>query len=167
VLIVLGGLPGTGKTSIARELARRLAAMHVRIDTIEQTLKQTGAVPGPTDDHGYRVAYAIAEDNLKLGLTVIADSVNPVAVTRDAWRAVAERAGVTAFEVEIVCSDAGKHRRRVETRFPDIAGHERSSWEDVLARDYERWDQADLVIDTAGTDLNDVVTRLVSQLPGD
>ncbi len=141
--------------------------MHVRIDTIEQTLKQTGAVPGPMDDHGYRVAYAIAEDNLKLGLTVIADSVNPAAVTRDAWRAVAERAGVAFVEVEVVCSDADEHRRRVETRVADILGLELPTWDDVLARDYETWRQADLVIDTAGTDLNDVVTRLVSQLPGD
>ena len=141
--------------------------MHLRIDTIEQTLKATGGVPGPMDDKGYRIAYAIAEDNLKLGLTVIADSVNPAAITRDAWRVVAERAGVTAVEVEVVCSDADEHRRRVETRVADIAGHKQPSWDDVLARDYETWGQADLVIDTAGTDVDDVVTRLVSQLPGD
>lgn len=141
--------------------------MHLRIDTIEQTLKQTGAVPGPMDDKGYRIAYAIAEDNLKIGLTVIADSVNPAAITRDAWRMVAERAAVTAVEVEVVCSDGDEHRRRVETRVADIAGLELPAWDDVLARDYETWGQADLVIDTAGTDLDDVVTRLVSQLPGD
>jgi len=39
VLIVFGGLPGTGKTAIARELSRRLGASYVRIDTIEQSLR--------------------------------------------------------------------------------------------------------------------------------
>ena len=33
MLIILSGLPGVGKTTIARELARRLDAVHVRIDT--------------------------------------------------------------------------------------------------------------------------------------
>lgn len=165
MLIVLGGLPGTGKTSIAREMARRLSAVHLRIDTIEQALRSTGAVPGAMDDKGYRVAYAIAEDNLRLGQTVIADSVNPVAITRDAWRAVAERAGVVAVEVEVVCSDADEHRRRIETRVTDIPDLKLPSWDDVLARDYEPWTRTHLVVDTAATDLSKVVENLVSRFP--
>ncbi len=39
MLIALGGLPGTGKTTIARELARQLGAVHLRIDSIEQALR--------------------------------------------------------------------------------------------------------------------------------
>jgi predicted kinase len=74
------------------------------------------------DDKSYRVAYALAEDNLKAGLTVIADSVNPDAMTRDAWRAVARRANVRAIDIEIVCSDVEEHRRRVESRTSDIQG---------------------------------------------
>jgi predicted kinase len=38
MLLILGGLPGTGKTTIARELARKLGVVHVRIDSIEQAL---------------------------------------------------------------------------------------------------------------------------------
>ncbi|WP_119024667.1 MULTISPECIES: AAA family ATPase [Burkholderiaceae] len=38
MLIALGGLPGTGKTSIARKLSRELCAVHLRIDSIEQAL---------------------------------------------------------------------------------------------------------------------------------
>ena len=37
MLVILGGLPATGKTAIARELARQLGAVHVRIDTIERS----------------------------------------------------------------------------------------------------------------------------------
>ena len=43
---------------------------------------------------GTASAYAVAEDNLRLGPDVIGDSVNPLPVTREAWRGVAERAGV-------------------------------------------------------------------------
>ena len=94
VLIILSGLPGVGQTSIARELARQTGAAHIRIDSIEQAVRASGLVAGSLDDVGYRVGYAVAEDNLRLGGTVIADSVNPLPITRAAWREVAERAGV-------------------------------------------------------------------------
>ena len=67
------------------------------------------------------VAYAIAEDNLRLGRTVIADSVNPVEVTRAAWRDVAQRACKRCIEIEIVCSDQAEHRRRVESRIAEAS----------------------------------------------
>jgi predicted kinase len=36
------------------------------------------------DDAGYRVAHVVAEDNLRMGRTVVADGVNPVQISRDA-----------------------------------------------------------------------------------
>jgi predicted kinase len=87
MLIILSGLPGSGKSSIGRELAREIRAVFLRIDSIEGALVCVA-------DEGYRVAYSVAEDNLRLRMTVIADAVNPIAITRAAWRAVAERAGV-------------------------------------------------------------------------
>jgi predicted kinase len=150
MLIVIGGLPSVGKTTIARELARQIAAVHIRIDSIEQAIRDSGLLRQSMDDAGYRVGYAVAEDNLRLGRTVIADSVNPLAVTRDAWLAVANRAGVSAIEIEIRCTDAAEHRRRVETRVSDIAGLHLPAWQEIITRDYERWNRERLVIDTAG-----------------
>ena len=37
-LLIFGGLPGTGKSTIARLLAARLGAVWLRIDSIEQAL---------------------------------------------------------------------------------------------------------------------------------
>jgi predicted kinase len=108
------GLPGAGKTTVARELARQTAAAHIRIDSIEQAIRDSGVLRQPINEAGYRVGYAVAEDNLRVGRTVIVDSVNPLAVTRDAWLAVANRAHVSAMEIEITCSDATEPSHRVE-----------------------------------------------------
>ena len=82
MLIVLSGLPGVGKTTIARELACSLAAVYPRIDSIEQALRQAGLA---VEAEGYAVAHAVAADNLRAGQTVVADCVNPWPLTRDEW----------------------------------------------------------------------------------
>jgi predicted kinase len=160
LLIIFSGLPGVGKTAIARELAAEIGGVHVRIDSIEDAIRASGALAGPMTDVGYRVAYAIAEDNLRLGRTVIADSVNPLTLTRNAWVDVARRAHAQAFEVEIRCSDSEEHRSRVETRVRDFPGSWQVKWEDVLSREYEPWDHEHPVIDTAGRTIEDCVLEL-------
>jgi predicted kinase len=159
MLVVMSGLPGVGKTTIARALAQATGAVHVRIDSIEQALRNAG---WDVEGEGYRVAYAIAEDNLRLGRIVVADCVNPWPLTRDEWRAVATRAGVRSVEVEIVCSDVEEHRRRVESRRADIDGHRPPSWTEVVARDYRPWTSERVVIDTALLDVDQSVARIRS-----
>ena len=93
MLIILGGLPGSGKTTIARELARQIGAVHVRIDSIEQAIRDSGALNQAVNDAGYRVGYAVAEDNLGIGRTVIADSESPCGYARCVGRSRKPRAG--------------------------------------------------------------------------
>jgi len=94
MLIVFSGLPGTGKTTIARELARRTGAVYLRIDVIEQAIRDADVLAGDVAASGYSVANALALSNLQLGNTVVADCVNPVRESRDAWKAVATMAEV-------------------------------------------------------------------------
>jgi len=150
MLIIFAGLPGTGKTTIAQELARQIGAVHVRIDTVEQALRDSGLLSQPINDAGYRVAYAVAEDNLRIGRTVVADSVNPIELTRDAWVAVANAVRVPFIEVEVRCLDSEEHRRRVQERVIDIPGLKPPTWEEVVSRKYHPWNREHLVVDTAG-----------------
>ena len=156
LLIVFGGLPGTGKTTIARELTRRLAATYLRIDAIEQSLREAGLAVGAT---GYVIANALAAQNLMLGRIVVADCVNPVAASRNGWRETANRCAARLIEIELICSDAAVHRRRVESRLADISGHRQPTWDEIAKHDYEPWDREHLVLDTAA----DAVDRLADR----
>jgi predicted kinase len=155
VLISLGGLPGVGKTTIARELAQQIGAVHLSIDTIEQAIR---ASIGAEDDC-YRAAYGaaleLARDNLRLGRTVVTDCVNPIAIVRDAWRDMARSEGIALIEVEIVCSDAAELHRRCNTR---VVGRT-PRWQ-LVARAYEPWSRDHVVIDTATRDVAGCIATL-------
>jgi predicted kinase len=163
-LVAFAGLPGTGKTTIARELARRIGAVYLRIDTIEQALRSSRPFAGEIEDAGYRAAIALAEDNLAQGLSVVTDAVNPLTITRDAFAAAAHNTGATLLEVEIICSDKTEHRRRVETRSADIPGHKLPTWTEVVTREYEPWNREHAVIDTARHGTDDAVVLIQNSL---
>jgi predicted kinase len=166
MLIIFGGLPGAGKTTIAWALARQLGAVYLRVDSIEQAIRDSGLVSRSLNDAGYRVGYAVAEDNLRLGRTVIADSVNPLQLTRDAWIGVATRAQVSAIEIEVTCSDPEQHQRRVETRVSDIGGLGLPSWQEVVSREYEPWERPHILIDTTSHSVAENVKRVREALRG-
>jgi predicted kinase len=163
MLIIFGGAPGSGKTTLARLLARRLAAVYLRIDTMDHPIMQVYGED--IEDLSYKVAYGLAADNLALGHTVIADCVNDVNITRNAWRDVGLRAGVPTVELEIVCSDTAEHRRRVETRVTDIPGFVLPAWEKVCNRWTEPWPREHVIVDTAGRAAEDCVAELTAALP--
>src|SRR5262249_2476317 len=135
---------------LSLELAREIDAVYVRIDSIEQALRDSGLITGSWEDFGYRIGYAVASDNLRIGRSVVADSVNPLFVTRSAWSGVASQVGAVAINVEVKCSDATEHRRRVETRAAEVVGLKLPNWEEVTGREYDTWADEHIVIDTAG-----------------
>lgn len=164
MLIVFSGLPGTGKTTIAHELARQTGAVYLRIDTIEQAIRDAGVLAGEVGPSGYLVANGLACSNLGLGRMVIVDCVNPVAESREGWRDVAARSGVTLVNIQVICSDLHEHRRRVETRTGDIPGLAPPTWQSVLDHDYQAWDSAPFTLDTALVSAPQAVAMITERL---
>ncbi|WOE82119.1 AAA family ATPase [Pseudomonas protegens] len=163
MLIVFSGLPGSGKTTIARTLAPHLGATYLRIDSIEQGLRDAGLAE--VGKAGYQIALQLAEANLALGNPVLADCVNPVAESRQAWSDLAQRLDVPLLDVEVICSDLREHRRRVETRQVDVPGLQVPSWQSVLDHDYEVWAAAPLRLDSASLSPQQAVALILARLP--
>jgi predicted kinase len=115
---------------------------------------------------GYVVAERIAADQLVGGRDVVADAVNGVGAARAGWVALAERTAAELRFVEVRCSDAAEHRRRVEERKPEMPGQGVPTWEQVQRRRFEPWPPelpGRLVIDNIGAPEGHVA-RIVTEL---
>ena len=165
VLVTVGGLPATGKTTISRALAVEMRAAYVRVDSIETAIAQAEGSFEPANRYdlppGYAVGYVVAADQLRNGLDVVAESVNPLRVSRDAWRESGLTAGARVVEVEVVCSDVGEHRRRAVERVLDIDGLTKPTWDQIVNREYELWERDRVVVDTAVLDVLESVELIL------
>jgi predicted kinase len=164
ILFIFSGLPGVGKTTLARQLAQATGAVFLRIDTIEQGLREICGLS--VGGEGYRLSYRIASDNLQQGHNVIADCCNPVTLTRNEWNAVAQANTALCINIEVICSNQDEHRRRVENRVSDITGFRLPSWPEVLQREYHAWHQNVIRIDTAGTSPDECLATLLAKIGG-
>jgi len=161
-LFIFSGLPGSGKTTLSQRLAQHSHAVHLRIDTIEQALRDLCNVN--VEGEGYRMAYRIAADNLRLGLDVIADSCNTTALTRRQWEHVATSNEAGFVNIEVQCSDTEEHRRRIESRTSTVEGLKLPDWQAVIDREYHDWSVDRVVVDTAKQSISDCFTALENKL---
>src|SRR5258708_38210029 len=90
-LIVLAGLPCSGKSTLAEGLSRSLSVPIFSIDPIEAAMWRGGLAKAQTGIAAYDVAIGLADEHLRLGHSVIVDAVNPVEAPRAAWRNVAKK----------------------------------------------------------------------------
>lgn len=148
ILFIFSGLPATGKSALAKLIAGEYHAACLRIDTIEQALRDLCRVE--VQGEGYRLSYRIAGDNLLLGLNVVADSCNPVNLTRREWEDVAAKNGSMFINIEVLCSNREEHKKRVETRTSEVKGLRLPTWKEIENREYHAWTTERIVIDTAG-----------------
>jgi predicted kinase len=150
-LIVLSGLPGSGKSMLAEGVSRALSIPLFSIDPIEAAMWRGGLSKDQTGIAAYEVAIALADEQLRLGHCVIVDAVNPIEAPRAAWRSLAAKYRAGLKIIECICADETIHRARIEARRRNIPGMPEITWARVLERraEYEPWTDARLTLDTS------------------
>lgn len=162
VLYIFSGLPASGKSTLAKLLAVRTGAMYVRIDTVEQGLRDLCRFN--VEGEGYRLSYRIIKDNLELGISCISDSCNPIELTRHEWQQVAESTGAKFVNIEVSCSDRNEHEYRVNTRRSEVPNLKLPDWQSVQNRHYETWKTDVVKIDTADQQIEISFAELIEKL---
>lgn len=162
ILYIFSGLPASGKSTLSQMAARQLTAVYLRIDTIEQGLRELCSID--VQGEGYRLGYRIASDNLCAGLSVVADSCNPIELTRREWEQVARDARADYVNIEVVCSDAREHRLRAEARSAEVSGLKLPTWNEIENREYHDWTVERVIIDTAGRSRMECANELLAKL---
>lgn len=150
MLILLRGKPGTGKSTVADGLGRKLGAAVIDKDDIKDVLDSRYR-----DEYigglCYEVMLKIAERCLTQGLHVICDSPLTFADLHACAREMAARHGTSVRTVRLVCSDEAEWRRRIEAR-QGMPEHRVTEFTHTSLRKEEQYvDPDELVVDTAGS----------------
>jgi predicted kinase len=151
MLVVMTGLPGTGKSAIADAVARALPAPVFSVDPLEAALLRSGINRKQSSGiAAYELAADLARSQLRLGQSAVVDAVNAWESLRHWYLGLAEPFGAPAVLIETICSDPRLHRQLLETRDRGIEGWiYEPTWQDVELRmlEYEPSDIERLVLD--------------------
>lgn len=142
MLLVMAGLPGSGKSTVAEAVGAELGLPVVSVDPLESAILSAGiAADQPTGLAAYLVAETIADAVLSSpGGGVIVDAVNAVEPAREQWVKLAARhAGRTIRFVEVICSDPEVHRARLEARGRQLAHLAEPTWH-AVEQSLDEWE---------------------------
>lgn len=170
VAILVAGVPGAGKSTLAEGLARELRA------AVFSTDWQLGALTPfrvLTDENLIPLAEmmmvgALARQ-LQLGLDVVLDAPGHEVEVRARYQRVAESLGARFVGVECVCSEPDVHRSRVEGRDRGIPGWRPTvPWEHVQRMQglWEAWPEPHLVMDSAKQDAETSLKQVLDAVAG-
>jgi predicted kinase len=133
-LVVIMGLPGAGKSHVARMLAARLGAAHVASDELRSRLFIAATYAEEENRAVFAVAGALLDALLAAGHRVVLDATNLRARNRERAMSIARQRGVPVVFVYVNASDADV-RARLAARRTARAGDDHS---DADERIYER-----------------------------
>lgn len=163
VLILVTGLPGTGKSFLARKIVERLPAVIVESDHIRKILFQKPTYSGEESSLVHRVAHTAMERLLKAGYRVIYDATNLVEWHRKPIYWMAHRTGAKLLIVQTVAPEE-LVRARLDNRLRhrQVDDLSDANWS-IYLRLTKRVDaitRPHLVVDTQG-DLDRAIRKIV------
>ncbi len=148
-LILFAGLPGSGKTTLARMVARQLKLPLFSKDRVQRVLRDHHLAAENTGD-GYYIILDQADEQLSLGNSVILDATFPLDHFRTVASEIAFRHSAQFCALYFICSDDAIWQERMENRVHYIPGWRPVGWHDVLRmrQYYQPWGDNALVVDS-------------------
>ncbi len=148
-LVLFAGMPGSGKTTLARMFARHLCVPILAKDRVQRVLRDRKLAPDNTGD-GYYVILDQADEQLALGVSVVLDAVFPIDHFRQVASDIAIKHQANFSAVYCYCSDDKIWRERMEQRVQYVPDWKMATWADVVRvrSYYVPWGDNALMIDS-------------------
>lgn len=131
VLVLVSGLPGTGKTYFSKELSKRLPFVTLGSDSLRRVLN-----PNPTHNKSesvrlFSAIHSICERLLREGRSVIVDATNLTEKHRQYFYDISDRTGVKIIIVQITASPLVV-KERLEKRGKETGNNSDADWKVYL-----------------------------------
>ena len=105
MLYLVCGLPGTGKSTVARELERLTGGVVLRTDEIRKRILSDPKYTPEEKQKVYDALFRTAESLLRMGKDVILDATFYKRGNREDAKKLAENAGEEVLIIEVTCDE--------------------------------------------------------------
>lgn len=147
-LIVIGGLPGTGKSTLANALSKRMNVPVFSKDDLEAAVARKGLASNKKMlGVGYEIMEALSKRSLENNNSAIFDFIASRSRVEELWPSLLE----SNFKyIACICSNQEIHKERVCVRERSIPGWYELTWQDILSiqSSYQSLKPESLVLDS-------------------
>lgn len=155
VLVMLSGLPGTGKSHLARILAQRLPAIIVASDWVRKMIFMPPTYSAEESAQTHHLCHILIQELLRRGANVIYDATNLQEEHRQMVYVLADKAEAKLVIVQTVApEEVVRERLEHRPRRPEEPGYSDADWQ-VYRRMLRKLDRDDhfgrnyIVVNTA------------------
>lgn len=160
-LVVMRGYPGTGKSTIARAISTALHAPLIDRDILRQKAVDIfGNVPH-VGRFSYELMFALAEEQLSLGLSVVVDTPLTYRTTYEQAKELAQSFHVPMVVVHCQCPPEVQ-KIRLEGRVGKVSEFQITSWKEWMQWKprFEDFDDDGCIVDTSNP-LDDSLAKVM------
>ena len=165
VLIIISGLPGTGKSHFSRQLANKLPSLILESDYLRKKLFTSPTYTSSENQRLFSACHFLIEEFLKSGITVIFDATNLIEHNREVLYRIADRAQVKPIVVQV---DAPRHivqkRLSARTETPNPKENSDANWQtyEVMKQQAQKIRRNFFIVDTS-KDISPVIAKIIKE----
>ncbi|HEY33619.1 MAG TPA: ATP-binding protein [Dehalococcoidia bacterium] len=164
VLVVVSGLPGTGKSYFSKRLAERLPFFVLESDALRKILFSTPSYSSQESSQLFRVIHLLLRELLKKGIPLILDATNLSERFREHLYGIVDRLNVKLVMVRVEAPPDVVYQR-LEHRAGDLENKSDADWSVYrrMMSSVDKIQRNHYVVDTS-QDINPVIEKIVREV---